>query len=106
MANPVEYTLAYDTWQKVATSVRGGTVVFYRKSSNSKYLFTSRDTGSDAPLNNATDDSKGDIVNFLTVPKGSQLPETKQVPVLSSVDIDVYVKSINPSEAGKVVVTL
>ena len=106
MANPVEYTLTYDTWQKVATSVRQGIVTFYRQSSNSKYLFTPRDAGSTAPANNDTDDSKGDIVNFVTVPKGIQMPETRQVPISSSVDIDVYVKSVNPNEVGKVVVIL
>lgn len=106
MANPVEYTLTYDTWQKIATSVSEGVVTFYRQSSNSKYLFTSRDTGSAAPANTPTDDAKGDIVNFVTMPKGSQMPETEQVPIVSSIDIDVYVKSVNPGETGKVVVTL
>lgn len=106
MANPVEYTLPYTTWQKVATSVSEGMITFYRQSSNSKYLFTHRDTGSTAPANTPTDDSKGGIVNFVTMPKGSQMPETVQVPIVSSIDIDVYVKSVNPSETGKVVVNL
>ena len=106
MANPVEYTLTYDTWQKIATSVSEGIVIFYRRSSNSKYLFTNRDTGTAAPANTPTDDSKGGIVNFVTMPKGSQMPEIEQVPIRSSRDIDVYVKSVNPGETGKVVVTL
>lgn len=82
-----KFSINVDEWKKIATNIKTGIIDIVEYFDINNYLIDIKNTGAAAPINNGT----------------GTLFTGRQMEILFSDSIDVYVKALN--EPGKIVIT-